>query len=59
MVSERLRVVDTGINDVPPDGATVGEVVMRGNNVMAGYYRTQRPPPRRSVEAGSIPAIWR
>jgi fatty-acyl-CoA synthase len=24
--------------DVPADGSTMGEIVMRGNNVMAGYY---------------------
>jgi len=26
------------MNEVPMDGETLGEVVMRGNNVMAGYY---------------------
>ncbi len=36
--ADRLRVVDVGMNDVPRDGATMGEVVMRGNNVMLGYY---------------------
>ena len=25
--------------DVPADGATMGEIVMHGNNVMSGYYR--------------------
>ncbi|NYD36920.1 fatty-acyl-CoA synthase [Actinomycetospora corticicola] len=25
--------------DVPADGTTMGEIVMRGNNVMSGYYR--------------------
>ena len=33
-----VRVVDEHHNDVPADGITVGEVVMRGNNVMKGYY---------------------
>jgi len=33
-----LRVVDGDMNDVPADGATMGEVVMRGNNLMRGYY---------------------
>jgi fatty-acyl-CoA synthase len=39
VVTEPLRVVDEGLDDVPADGETVGEVVMRGNNVMVGYYR--------------------
>jgi fatty-acyl-CoA synthase len=39
VVSERLRVVDREMRDVPRDGVTLGEVVMRGNNVMVGYYR--------------------
>jgi fatty-acyl-CoA synthase len=33
-----LRVVDERMQDVAADGATMGEVVMRGNNVMLGYY---------------------
>ncbi|MFD6452013.1 long-chain-fatty-acid--CoA ligase [Nocardia sp. NPDC060220] len=35
--TDGLRVVDDEMNDVPADGATMGEIVMRGNNVMAGY----------------------
>jgi fatty-acyl-CoA synthase len=34
-----LRVVDAEMRDVPADGETMGEVVMRGNNVMKGYFR--------------------
>jgi fatty-acyl-CoA synthase len=36
--AEGLRVVDEQMADVPADGSTMGEIVMRGNNVMAGYY---------------------
>jgi fatty-acyl-CoA synthase len=37
--AERVRVVDDSMNDVPSDSLTMGEIVLRGNNVMAGYYR--------------------
>jgi fatty-acyl-CoA synthase len=33
-----VRIVDADMNDVPRDGETLGEVVMRGNNVMLGYF---------------------
>ena len=33
-----IRVVDADMHDVPADGITPGEIVMRGNNVMKGYY---------------------
>ncbi|MHA6626720.1 long-chain-fatty-acid--CoA ligase [Pseudonocardia sichuanensis] len=36
--ADRVRVVDERMNDVPADGVTMGEVVMRGNNVMLGYF---------------------
>ena len=39
MIAERLRVVDERGADVPRDGATPGEIVARGNDVMLGYYR--------------------
>jgi len=37
--SGELRVVDEQGHDVPRDGSTVGEILARGNVVMAGYYR--------------------
>jgi fatty-acyl-CoA synthase len=33
-----LRVTDIHGKDIPADGETMGEVLMRGNNVMLGYY---------------------
>jgi acyl-CoA synthetase (AMP-forming)/AMP-acid ligase II len=36
--ADLVRVVDEQMRDVPRDGVTMGEVVMRGNNVMAGYF---------------------
>jgi fatty-acyl-CoA synthase len=38
LVACELRVVDADMHDVPADATTMGEVVMRGNNVMAGYF---------------------
>jgi fatty-acyl-CoA synthase len=38
VVTDGIRVVDENMNDVPRDAATLGEVVMRGNNVMTGYF---------------------
>jgi fatty-acyl-CoA synthase len=37
-VATHVRVVDDEMRDVPADAQTMGEVVMRGNNVMAGYF---------------------
>src|SRR5262245_54226926 len=37
-VATHVRVVDGQMRDVPADAQTMGEVVMRGNNVMAGYF---------------------
>jgi fatty-acyl-CoA synthase len=39
ITAERMRVVDAEMNDVPADGTTMGEIVMRGNDVMTGYFR--------------------
>src|SRR5204862_1028452 len=39
VVAARLRVIDDNGVDVPADGETMGELVVRGNDVMLGYYR--------------------
>ena len=38
VIADLVRVVDGEMNDVRQDGETLGEVVMRGNNVMTGYF---------------------
>jgi fatty-acyl-CoA synthase len=38
ITSGELRVVDAEGNEVPHDGETPGEIVVRGNAVMKGYY---------------------
>src|ERR671933_214396 len=37
VTADLVRVVDDDMNDVPRDGETMGEIVMRGNMVMKGY----------------------
>jgi len=36
--ASRARVVDAAGNEVPSDGTTLGEIVLAGNTLMAGYY---------------------
>jgi fatty-acyl-CoA synthase len=38
LTSGELRVVDEEGKDVPHDGETIGEIIVRGNAVMKGYY---------------------
>lgn len=36
--TDGVRVVDDAMDNVPQDGATLGEIIMRGNGVMYGYH---------------------
>jgi fatty-acyl-CoA synthase len=36
--ADLVRVVDEDMHDIPRDAGTMGEVIMRGNNVMSGYF---------------------
>ena len=38
LVTSSVRVVDADGADVPADATTQGEIAIRGNNVMLGYY---------------------
>jgi fatty-acyl-CoA synthase len=39
VTADPVRVVDDAGHDVPADGIAMGEVLMRGNNVMSEYFR--------------------
>lgn len=52
VVSEPIRVVSSTGEDVPPDGATIGEVAIRGNNVMLGYYEDEQ------ATSAAVPDGW-
>ncbi|MEV0829387.1 AMP-binding protein [Nonomuraea rubra] len=39
VIAQRIRVVADDGRDVPADAATVGEIAVRGNDVMIGYHR--------------------
>lgn len=41
LVGVRIRVVDENGNDVPPDEKSIGEIIVKGNQVMKGYLRDQ------------------
>jgi fatty-acyl-CoA synthase len=46
VIADGLRVVDGEMNDVPRDGQTMGEVLMRGNNAAKGYFNDEAATAR-------------
>ena len=49
--ADLVRVVDTHMRDIPQDAETMGEVVMRGNNVMSGYFADE-PATEKAFRGG-------
>ena len=52
VISGPVRVVDPGGRDVPADGSALGEVALRGNNIMLGYYQDA------AATARAVPDGW-
>jgi fatty-acyl-CoA synthase len=51
LAGTELRVVDSGMHDVPRDMSTIGEVIILGDNVMDGYYKD--PEGTKAVMTGA------
>ena len=52
VIAQAVRVIDDTGADVPADGMALGEIALRGNNLMLGYYRDEE------ATRGACPDGW-
>jgi fatty-acyl-CoA synthase len=45
---DHITVMDPEMEQIPMDGAALGEIMMRGNSTMKGYYKNPAPRTRPS-----------
>ena len=57
LIADPVRVIDDQGREVPADGESLGEVLMRGNNVMTGYF--EDPEQTRETLRGRLVPLGR
>jgi fatty-acyl-CoA synthase len=60
VVADPVRIVTEDGQDVPTDGETIGEIVIRGNDVMLGYYQDDEASAKATLSGtdGQVELGW-